>query len=190
MRKLLCLICVLGMPCASWAQNNPTSWENLKTLRAGEKIQLLEMNSSKEVSGMFLNVSDAAISLQDKAGQQTVPRQDVRRVKLMKSQHRLRNALIGAGVGAGVFAGIGAAHSDSSWRIVAAAIGAVVGGLGGAVVGALVPSHKTIYRAIDELTCRVCQTNLQPSNRPRSVRLAAVDCVVAGHCGTDCSTAC
>ena len=145
MRELLFLICILGTPYASWAQSNPASWENLNTLQAGEKIQVVEMNSTK-LSGRFLNVSDAAISLQEKAGQQTIQRQDVGSVKLMKSQNRLRNGLIGAAVGAGVVRGISAAHSESSWRPVAAVIGGAVGLLGGAIVGALVPSHKTIYR--------------------------------------------
>jgi hypothetical protein len=160
MRKLLFLICVLGMTCASWAQSNPASWENLNTLQAGEKIQVLEM-SSKKVSGTFVNVSDAGVSLQEKAGQQTVQRQDVRSVKLMKHQHRLRNTLIGAAVGAGAGAGIGAATHHhvicttpcslqnpntflSSSQ--AAAVGAVIGLVGGTVVGAVWPSHKTIYR--------------------------------------------
>jgi hypothetical protein len=146
MRKRLVLICVLGMPCASWAQGNPASWENLNTLQTGEKIQVLEMNS-KKVSGTFLNVSDGAISLQEKASQEMVQRQNVRSVKLRKPQHRFRNTLIGAAVGAGVVAGVSAAHSERSWRPVAAVIGGAVGLLGGAVVGALVPSHKTIYRA-------------------------------------------
>jgi outer membrane lipoprotein SlyB len=146
MRKVLLLICVLGTSCTSWAQSNPASWENLNTLHAGEKIQVLEMNS-KKVSGTFLNVSDAAISVQEEAGSQTIQRQDVRSVKLMKNKHRLRNTLIGAGVGASVGAVMGAATSDNFFgRGFGAAIGAVVVLLPGAVVGALVPSHETIYR--------------------------------------------
>jgi hypothetical protein len=156
MRKLLFLICVLGMPFASWAQSDPASWENLNMLQVGEKIQVVEMNS-KKVSGTFLNVSDAAISLQEKAGQQTIQKQDVQSVKLMKHQHRLRNTLIGAAVGAGVGAGIGAATYHRCTQTGFAclgdfgrgpqtAVGAVFGLVGGAVVGALVPSHKTIYR--------------------------------------------
>ena len=152
MRLLLFLICVLGMPCASRAQSNPASWENLNTLQAEEKILVLEMNS-KKVPGTFVNVSDAAISLQEKASQEMVQRRDVRCVRLMKSQNRLRNGLIGAAVGAGVGAGIGAASCHGSGdncflgRGISAAIGAVLGLVPGAVVGALVPNHKTIYRA-------------------------------------------
>jgi hypothetical protein len=150
MRKLLLLICILGMPCASWAQTNPSSWENLNTLQAEEKIQVVEMNS-KKVSGTFVSVSDAAISLLEEAGPRTIQRQDVLSVKVMKAQHRLRNTLIGAGVGAGVGAGISAAawepHGYAGGRGTGAAFGAVIGVVGGAVVGALWPSHKTICRA-------------------------------------------
>jgi hypothetical protein len=157
MRKLLFLICVLGMPCVSWAQSNPASWENLNTLQPGEKIQVLEMNS-KKVSGTFVNVSDTAMSLQVKAGQQTVQRQDVRSVKLMKHQHRLRNTLLGAAIGFGAGAGIGAAtyHRCTSLagfacigdvgRTANTAAGAAIGLVGGTVLGAVWPSHKTIYR--------------------------------------------
>ncbi len=148
MRKVLLLICVLGMSCASWAQTNSSSWENLNTLHAGEKIQVVEM-TSKKVSGTFVSVSDAAISLQEEAGPQTIQRQNVLSVKLMKAQHRLRNTLIGAGVGAGAGAGISAAawepHGYAGGRGTGAAFGAVIGVAGGAVVGALWPSHKLIY---------------------------------------------
>lgn len=150
MRKLLFLICVLGLPCASWAQTNPASWENLNMLQAGEKIQVVEMNS-KKVSGTFVNISDAVISLQEGAGPHAIQRQDVRSVKLMKAQHRLRNVLIGGAVGAGAGAGITAAswenHGFTGGKGTGATVGAVIGFAGGAIVGALVPSHKTIYRA-------------------------------------------
>jgi len=157
MRRALLLICVLGVPSASWAQTNPSSWENLNALQPGEKIQVVEMNS-KKASGTFVSVSDAAISLQEEGTQQTIPKQDVRSVKLMQNGHRVRNALIVAAVGAGAGAGIGAAeYSKCSpsqsfciqpvGRGATAGIGAVVGGAAGAIVGALLPSHKTIYHA-------------------------------------------
>jgi hypothetical protein len=156
MRKLLFLLCILGLPRALWAQSNPASWENLNMLQKGENIQVVEMNS-KRVSGAFLNVSDAGVSLQEKAGQQIVQREDIRSVKLTRHQHRLRNTLIGAAIGAGAGAGIGTVgHRQGSLQNPngtfikpgqGAAIGAVLGLVGGAVVGALIPSHKTIYDA-------------------------------------------
>jgi hypothetical protein len=162
MRKLLFLICALGLPCGAWAQSNPASWENLNTLRADEKIQVIEVNS-KKVSGTFLNVSDAAISLQEKAGPRTIQRQDVVSVKLRKHQHRLRNTLLGAAIGFGAGAGIGAATYRTAQpcppttgfgvclnglgdsRGLHAAFGAVIGLAGGTVVGTVWPSRKTIY---------------------------------------------
>jgi hypothetical protein len=152
MRSPWILILALGMPCVSSAQ-----WQNLNTLHAGQKIQVVEMNSKKD-SGTFVNVSDQAISLQGKSGEQTIQRKDVSSVKLMENKHRLRNALIGGAVGAGVGAGIGAvAYQPCSpsnsfclnpgGRGLPAAIGAVVGLAGGAVIGALWPSHKTVYSA-------------------------------------------
>ncbi|MGB6025089.1 MAG: hypothetical protein WBG40_07755, partial [Candidatus Sulfotelmatobacter sp.] len=97
--------------------------------------------------------SEAAILYQDAAGGQTIPKQDVRKVRLMENKHHLRNTIIGAAVGAGVGAGIGAAKPECSGpdcinvigRGTVAAIGATIGATVGAVVGVLVPSHHTIY---------------------------------------------
>ncbi|MGO9337552.1 MAG: hypothetical protein ACLPY1_08605 [Terracidiphilus sp.] len=155
MRAVLSLVCVLGISCASLAQGKAASWDNINSLRAGDKIQVVQTNSTK-VSGDFLNVSAAAISLQAKSGTQTMQKQDVASVKLMKNRHRLRNALIVGGIGAGAGAGIGAAahHGctssqtfcfDIGGRGLPAGIGAVAGMLGGAVVGALLPEHETVY---------------------------------------------
>jgi hypothetical protein len=156
MRKLWILVFVLAMPCAAFAQSNQSAWENLSALQAGHKIQVVEMNS-KKVSGAVVNVTDAGISLQGPGGEQTIPRQDVRVVKLMENKHRLRNAAIGAAIGAGAGAGAGAAsfHDCTGQafciqpvgRGAIAGIGAAAGGVVGAIVGALWPSHQTVYRA-------------------------------------------
>lgn len=154
MRKSLLLICVLGISCVSWAQTTRASWANLSGLQAGRKIQIVDMNSKKH-PGTFVSVSGTALSYQDSASEQTIQKQDVRSVKLMKNKHRLRNTLIGGAVGAGAGAGIGAAanHPCSSQGLCiqvigrggAAGIGAVVGFVVGAVVGVLLPSHEMIY---------------------------------------------
>jgi hypothetical protein len=127
----------------------------LNTLRPGEQIQVRGIKALK-ITGAFVNVTDAAISLQAESGQQTIQKPDVRSVKRMKNNHRLRNTLILAGVGAGVGAGIGAAahHScpstqtfclDIGGRSLPAAIGGTVGLLGGAAIGAFIPTHETVY---------------------------------------------
>jgi hypothetical protein len=136
MRKIWFLICVLAATYTSWAQSGPASWQNLNSLHEGERIQVLEKNSRK-VSGTFLNVSEAAISVQDQAGSQALRRQDIVRVRLMKNKHRLRNAL-GAALG-------GAANNGFVNRGVFAAGVAASFSVPGAVIGALVPDHSTIY---------------------------------------------
>jgi hypothetical protein len=149
-RKTLFLICVFGIPCASWAQTDQASWANLSALRPGEKIQIVEMTSNKH-SGTFVSVSETAILYMESKGEQSSQKQDIRSVKLTENKRRLRNTLIGAAVGAGVGAGIGAATSCSSdpcffGRALGTAVGAVIVSLPGAAVGALLPTHNTIYR--------------------------------------------
>src|ERR1700722_7431667 len=146
MRKALFLLCALGMSCGAWSQNNQSSWTNLSALHAGQKIQVVEMNSKKH-SGTFVIVSDTAITYQEPTGERAIQHQNVRSVRLMKNNHRLRNTLIGAGVGGGIGAGVGAATfspcSSQSFCIqpggrgLPAGVGAVIGLVGGAAVGAL-----------------------------------------------------
>lgn len=158
MRNLFLLTCVLGISCLSWAQADQSSWANLSTLYTGQRIQIVEKDSKKH-SGTFVTFNQTAILYQDTAGEQTIPKEAVRRVKLMQNRHRFRNTLIGAGVGAGAGAGIGAASyqkpscnsteficlSGIGGRGVPTAIGASLGLAVGAVIGALLPSHPTIY---------------------------------------------
>jgi len=145
MRKIWFLICVLAATYTSWAQSGPASWQNLNSLHEGERIQVLEKNSRK-VSGTFLNVSEAAISVQDQAGSQALRRQDIVRVRLMKNKHRVRNAFIGAGIGAGLGAALGGATNNGfvNRGVFAAGVAASFS-VPGAVIGALVPDHSTIY---------------------------------------------
>ncbi len=150
MRKILFLICILGISCASLAQTDQASWAKLSALRQGQKIQVVDVTSKKH-TGVFTSVSDTSISYKENATEQTTERHDVRSVKLMEKSHRLRNTLIGAGVGAGAGAGItAAAWEDNGFfggKGAGAAVGAVIGGVSGAVIGSLLPAHSTIYSA-------------------------------------------
>jgi hypothetical protein len=148
MRKILFLICILGMACAAWGQSDQASWANLSALHAGQKIRIVDIEAKKH-SGTFVSVSDTAISFRDGAGEQTVQKSDVRSLKLME-KHRLRNALIGGLVGAGAGAGIlyGAWENRGyvGGKATGAAVGALIGGVLGATVGVLMPTNSTIYR--------------------------------------------
>ena len=150
MRRLLVWTCVFVLPCACWAQNgnSSTSWKNLDSLHAGERIRVAD-TSYKKHSGAFVSFSDQAITIEEKHGAETIQRGEVSGVSLA-GRHRLRNALVGGAIGAGAGAGIGAAAGSSNkigGRGAMAALFAAVGFVGGAVVGAILPGHKTIYRA-------------------------------------------
>lgn len=149
MRKVALLICALGISCTMAAQSNHGSWANVAKLSPGQKIQVVETNKTKH-SGTLVSVSESAIVLSDAAGSETVPKESVKSVQLVKN-HRMRNALIGMGVGAGAGAGIGAAAWESNGffgsKAVGAGVVAVLGGLGGLAIGALLPTHHTIYDA-------------------------------------------
>jgi hypothetical protein len=146
----LLLVILFAAPCVSVAQTNSSSWANLSALHTGQKIQVVESNSQKH-TGNFESVSDSAISIRVATGEASVPRQDVRSVKLMENRHRMRNLLIGTGIGAGSGAGIGAAAWESSGYLrgkgTGAALGTGLGGLTGLIVGSVWQTHETIYRA-------------------------------------------
>ena len=97
-----------------------------------------------------MSFSDSTISYKDSAGEQTVQKQDVRNVRLMENNHRLRNTLIGGAVGAGLGAGIGAGvwedHGFVAGKGTGAAVCAVIGFVAGTVIGVLSPTHETIYK--------------------------------------------
>jgi hypothetical protein len=148
MRKSLSLVCVVATICSASLAQSDQSWANLSTLHPGQKIQVVDLNSKKR-SGAFVSFSETEISFQDTAGGQTIPRQNVRSVKLGTSKRRMRNTLIAAGVGAGAGAGIGAGTWENNGFLggkgVGATVGAAIGFIAGAVVGALLPTHHTIY---------------------------------------------
>jgi hypothetical protein len=150
MRNTLLLLFALAIASVSIAQTDQHSWASLGGLQPGQRIQVFETDS-KTLSGTFVSFSDAAIAVRNGAGDQSVPMQNVRNVKLAKGNHRGRNTLIGAAIGVGVGAGITAAvWEHSGWlggKGNGAAVGAVIGGLVGAVVGVSSPSHSTVYSA-------------------------------------------
>ena len=113
MRKILLLICILGLSCAAFARIDESSWTALNGLQPGQNIQVVD-SSSKKHSGIFMRISDTAISLQVASGEEAIQKDDVRTVKLIANKRRARNTLIGGAVGGGIGAGIGAISGEAS----------------------------------------------------------------------------
>ena len=146
---MLIAVSVVLLSAVAQAQDPEQSWDNLRTLQAGQKIQVVDQNL-KSQEGTFVSFSEGAISFRVNQGEVAVPRADVLRVTSLERSKRARNALIGLGVGAVVggaigFAVIGPGGSDFADEILGAAI--ALGAAGGAALGVAVPSYQTIYRA-------------------------------------------
>jgi hypothetical protein len=134
---------------ASDTQNSKGNWDNLRQLRPGQKIEVVD-SSMKTLKGTFVSVSDEAISLQAGKNEQSVERAKVVRVSVRDTSHRTRNMLLGSGILGGIALAATAAplmsssNEGTSCGWCAAAIGAGFGG--GAALGAL-PGYHTISRA-------------------------------------------
>jgi hypothetical protein len=140
---LLALLACVG----AWAQGPADSWDNLKQLRVGQKIEVVEVNL-KSLKGTFTSFSEEAISLRTDGGEVGVRRDDVFRVTLREGSKRLRNTLIGMGIGAagGVAAGVGLMERETGYAGAVAGTVALFAGIG-AGIGAAFPGSRTIYRA-------------------------------------------
>ena len=142
---LVVLLLVPGFGFCQAAQNN---WDNLKELAPGQKIRVV-LNDAKSYEGKFQSLTDDAIAVRLKTGDQTFERQSVLRVSRKRRPHRGRNALIGAGTGMVALIAYDAAgcqDCDQGTKIGDTACGALLG----ALVGALVPTGvgwHDVYRA-------------------------------------------
>ena len=151
-RTCLILVLFLGLPAALWAQKQQGSWSDLRGLKVGQGIEVIE-SSMKHHGGEFVSVSDDVVTLQEKGSDVSVKREDIVRVSTASGARRGEHAVIGLVVGAAVGAGIGAAAGSGSkgWvglsEGVGALVGIAIGATSGAIVGAVIPAHTTIYRA-------------------------------------------
>jgi hypothetical protein len=147
---LLATVAVAQVSAPARQEGAQQSWDNLKTVRAGREIQLVDQRL-KSYNGTLLRVSDEDIAIQVGTDELTVKRADVFRVSARDTNKRLRNALIGLGIGAGIGTAIGfgilAATGGSDFP--EAALGPAIGisAAAGAGLGAIVPSYPTLYRA-------------------------------------------
>ena len=148
--KIVAALVLLGGLFPAFGQETAIRrWDNLRSLRQGEKIDVVDQNL-KKYRGNFAAFSDAAISLRVGQDRLSVDRESVLRVTSREESKRRRNALLGAaiGVAAGLTTGAIYCHGDCDLaRGVAWGYPMIMGaGLGGGL-GALVPSRPTVYRA-------------------------------------------
>ena len=126
----LILVLFLGLPATLWAQKAKDSWSDLRGLRAGQGIEVIESNMKRH-TGKFVTVTDEFFTLQEGGSDVSLKRENVVRVSTSSAPRRGEHAAIGLVVGGLIGAGIGAASGSStgflggSSRGIAALVGIV-----------------------------------------------------------------
>lgn len=132
-----------------------SDWGSLRQIAAGQTIKVTVKDGASS-QGDFQSATEDTLVLRVAGGDQSIPRDTVRRVSVKTNGHRGKHALIGAaiGAGAGLGAGIAIDNDCSATAIVCTgnkgkAILTPAFALLGAGIGALVPAGdwREIYRA-------------------------------------------
>ncbi len=142
---LLVLLLIAGFGWAESAQNN---WDNLKELRPGQKIQVVD-STLKSLNGSFVSVSDEALSLQVGKTEESVARAKVVRVSVRDTSHRARNMAMASGIIGGITlipAVIGLGINSNEGHSCGPCVAAIAAGFGGGAALGAVPGSRTLYR--------------------------------------------
>ena len=149
----LALVLDVLIPSSCLAQ--ASDWSVVQQVSANQAIRVV-LGDGKSYHGNFQSATETALVIHWGEGEQTLLRDNIRRVSVRGHSHRGRNALIGAGIGAGVGLGAGASidNNCSKTSIVCTgnkgkAILTPAFAFLGAGIGALLPSggwHE-IYRS-------------------------------------------
>jgi hypothetical protein len=136
--------------------NNQAGWDNLSQLYPGQEIRI-KQKGAETIRGTFRSINDEAIVLMLTSGDQTISRQNIRRISIRGTSRHSRKALIGAGILAGVGAAISSTYKGCpSGNCIAGptrgqtlALGIGLGAILGAIVGAVIPTGgwRDIYKA-------------------------------------------
>lgn len=129
------------------------NWANLNQLVTGAEIRVTLANG-KTLRGFMQRVTPESLAINATTSQETLSRQDIRRVALKRPGHRGRNTLIGLaiGTGAGLAAGVGvdSQAGPGDWfpdagKAVLSPLGALIG----TVIGVALPTGgwREVYRA-------------------------------------------
>ena len=146
---VLTILSLLLIPVFTLAQPTQDSWDNLKRLEPGQKVEIVDAKM-KTYSGKFASFTDEAIRIQEGKTEVTVQRADVVRVSVRDNSHRARNMLLGAAIGGGIAIAativplVANSNEGNGCGVCAAGIAA---GFGGGTALGMIPSHRTIYRA-------------------------------------------
>lgn len=151
-KQSVLVILLAAAPCLSSAQRPEESWDNLRQLRPGEAIEVVNAKM-KSHRGGFATYTQEAISLHQDGREISIPRAEVASVKRRRESRRGRNALIGTAIGAAGGLAVGAirgkTYHEKGETPVFILVWTPIGAGIGAAVGAALPAggEVTVYRA-------------------------------------------
>ena len=139
---------------AAAQQDKPmANWVNLNQLVTGAEIRVTLANG-KTLSGFMQRVTPESLAVNATTSQETLSRQEIRRVSLKRSGHRGRNTLIGLAAGGGSGLAVGAVEVSRTrpgamFRNFGYAVFLPLGALVGTVIGVALPTGgwRDVYRA-------------------------------------------
>jgi len=148
--KISLMAVLLVAPQLSLAQTATDSWDNLKRLRSGQRIEVVDMKL-KPVQGAYASYSEEAISVLVGGDLVSVPRANVFSVKNRQGPRRARNAWLGLAIGAAGGLAIGwykgaTYHEEGETGVFMLVYTPVGAGIGAGVGAALPAGQVTIYR--------------------------------------------
>ncbi|MCX6594745.1 MAG: hypothetical protein NTV70_00070 [Acidobacteria bacterium] len=120
-------------------------WTRVKGLAAGREVEIY-LAAKTKLKGPLVSVDDQSITLAGKS----IPKADVRKVRVRSAGGRGLNAAKGAAIGAGVLAGLVLVAllftngSDGGEVLGASSVG---GATWGAFIGVFFAGHTTVYQA-------------------------------------------
>ena len=131
----LCWVLIGATPSVMAQQTVPPhqSWDVLRQLQVGEKIRVDRKTVKKKLSGKFLSLSDVELAIERKGKAESISRDEVKNIWLVKSPSGKKRAIFtsiggGAGTFLGIFSAVGIAYEGGSEAgAVAALIGIPVG---------------------------------------------------------------
>jgi hypothetical protein len=129
------------------------NWANLNQLVPGSEIRVT-LATGRTQLGFVQRVTPESLAINAAASQETLSRQDIRRVELKKLGHRGRNTLIGLAIGTGAGLAVGAGVDAKSgpgimFPDAGKAVLSPLGALVGTVIGVALPTGgwRDVYRA-------------------------------------------
>src|ERR1035437_9539062 len=147
------LLATLGATAAAQQGKPIANWANLNQLVTGAEIRVTLANG-KTLRGFMQSVTPESLAINATTSQETLSRQDIRRVALKRPGHRGRNTLTGLaiGTGAGLALGAGVDAKSGPRRMfpdLGKAVFSPLGAIVGTVIGVALPTGgwRDVYRA-------------------------------------------